>query len=138
MKYQSRQFGELEVEEQQRLFFPDGIIGFEQCRNFTLAVQQDTEPFRWLISLDDPDLCFPLLDPRLLHAEYGNRLSTTEAEVVFVVAALQPQIERSTVNLRSPVVINASTQTGRQIILEDEALPYQHPLFSAEPNGAGE
>jgi flagellar assembly factor FliW len=137
MKYQSRQFGELEVDERQRLFFPEGMIGFEQCRNYTLAYQEDTEPFRWLISLDDSDLCFPLLDPRLLEPGYGSRLPVDSAEVLYVVATLHTEIDKSTVNLRSPVVINPTTQTGRQIILEDESLPFQYPLFAHQQSGEG-
>lgn len=128
MKFFNRQFGELDVEEKHLLYFPEGIIGFEEYRRFLIVRDEDSEPFRWLVSLDDANVSFPLLDPTLLDSEYGQHISLRDNDVVYVVTTLNQKIEESTVNLRSPIVIDKITQIGRQVVLENDALPFQYPL----------
>ena len=128
MKFTNRQFGELEVEEQHVLHFPEGIIGFEEYRKFLIVHDEDSEPFRWLVSLEDAELSFPLLDPTLLIPDYDKRLRAAGETSIFVIATLNENVEESTLNLRSPIVID-ETRTGRQIVLEDESLQLQFPLI---------
>lgn len=130
MKFNNRQFGELEVEEQHVLHFPEGIIGFEECRKFLIVHDEDSEPFRWLVSLEDAELSFPLLDPTLLMPDYDKRLGATGETSIFVIATLNENVEESTLNLRSPIVID-ETRTGRQLVLEDDSLQLQFPLIPA-------
>lgn len=132
MKFYNRQFGELEIEDQHILRFPEGLIGFEDHRSFLLIRDEDTEPLRWLVSLDDADVCFPLLDPQLLKPEYRTYLSIPDHEDVYAVTTLLPAITDSTVNLRSPVVIDPITKTGRQIVLDNESLSFEYPLLVSE------
>ena len=56
---------------------------------------------------------------------------------MFVVASLRPDVNGSTVNLRSPLVIDNATRTARQVILDDEGLPLQFPLVPAAAAAAG-
>ncbi|MBI3578557.1 MAG: flagellar assembly protein FliW [Ignavibacteriales bacterium] len=128
MKFTNRQFGELEVEEQHVLHFPEGIIGFEECRKFLIVHDEDSEPFRWLVSLEDAALSFPLLDPTLLIPDYNKGLGSKEEANIFVIATLNEKVEESTLNLRSPIVVD-ETRTGRQIVLDDESLQLQFPLI---------
>ena len=131
MKWKNRQFGELEFDDEHVLTFPDGIIGFEESRRFILINDEDSQPFRWLVSIEDEDLSFPLLNPQILVPNYkaGNQLK--DNATTLVVATLRKEIENSTVNLRSPVIIMNESRTGKQIILEEEAYVLQHPLFAA-------
>ena len=59
MKWKNRQFGELEFDDEHVLTFPQGIIGFEDYRRFILINDEDSQPFRWLVSIEDEDLSFP-------------------------------------------------------------------------------
>ncbi len=131
MKWKNRQFGELEFDNDHVLTFPQGIIGFEDCRRFILINDEDSQPFRWLVSIEDEDLSFPLLNPQLLVPNYQAGDRQKENSTVLVVATLNKEIENSTVNLRSPVIIMNESRTGKQIILEEEAYALQHPLFVA-------
>lgn len=127
MKFTNWQFGELEVEEQHVLYFPEGIIGFGDCRKFLVVHDEDSEPFRWLVSLEDAELSFPLLDPTLIIPDYGKKIAATEGTNLFVIATLHEKVEQSTLNLRSPILIDKAG-TGRQIVLEDDSLQLQFPL----------
>lgn len=131
MKFTNRQFGELEFDDQHVVTLANGLIGFEQHRRFLIVDDADSEPFRWLVSIEDTDLSFPLLDPRLLVPEYLTRSGVGEGSSVFVIAALSDRLEQSSINLRSPLVIDNATQKGQQLILDDESLPFQFPLVAA-------
>ena len=137
MKFTNRQFGELEFEESHVVAFPDGLIGFERFRKFLIVDDEATEPFRWLVSVEDGGLSFPLLDPALLLPGYAADAATGGGKSVFVVATLRGATGGSTVNLRSPIVIDNAARTARQVVLDDEGLPLQFPLAPASPAPAG-
>jgi len=129
MKWKNRQFGELEFDDEHVLTFPEGIIGFEDCRRFVLINDEDSQPFRWLVSTEDEDISFPLLNPKIYIPAYNAGNRQKDDATILVVASLNKEIERSTVNLRSPVIIMNKSKTGRQVILDDEAYALQHPLL---------
>ena len=131
MKFTNRQFGELEFEEDHVVMFHGGLIGFEKHRKFLIVDDEDSEPFRWLVSLEDKDLSFPLLDPGILLPGYAVDTATGGGKTVFVIASLRPDSGGSTVNLRSPLVIDNGMRTAHQIVLDDEGLPLQFPLVPA-------
>ncbi len=111
------------------LTFPDGLIGFEDCRRFVLINDEDSQPFRWLVSIEDEELSFPLLNPTILIPQYKAGDRHNDEATVLVVASLNREIERSTVNLRSPVIIMNKSRTGKQVILEEDSYALRHPLF---------
>jgi flagellar assembly factor FliW len=131
MKSSNWQFGELEYEEHHVLTFPSGIIGFEQLRTFVLVDYEDTEPFRWLISLQDQAVSFPVLEASRVVPDYV--VPDDQSREVFFIACLSSAIEESTVNLRSPVVIDNVAREGKQVIIENELYSMQFPLFPPAP-----
>jgi flagellar assembly factor FliW len=137
MKFANRQFGELEFDDNHVIEFPAGLIGFEQRRKFLIVDDVDTEPFRWLVSLEDAALSFPLLDPGLLLPGYAPGEATGGSRTVFVIATLRPAGETSSVNLRAPLVIDNATRSARQVVLDDEGLPLAFPLAPASQAPAG-
>ncbi|HTY09882.1 MAG TPA: flagellar assembly protein FliW [Bacteroidota bacterium] len=131
MKWKNRQFGELEFTDDLVLTFPDGIIGFETCRRFVLINDEDSQPFRWLVSIEHEDLSFPLLNPQIVLPGYSAGKWQNDGSTVLVVASLGKEIEDATVNLRSPIVIANNERTAQQIILDEERYDFRHPLFAA-------
>ncbi|HXX62554.1 MAG TPA: flagellar assembly protein FliW [Bacteroidota bacterium] len=136
MKFTNWQFGELEFEADHVVKFTEGLIGFEHHHSFLIVDDVDTEPFRWLVSLEDAHLSFPLLDPGLLLPGYAVDAATGGGKTVFVIASLRPRVDGSTVNLRSPIVIDNATRTAVQVILDDEGLPLQFPLVPSAVTSA--
>ncbi|HTY37979.1 MAG TPA: flagellar assembly protein FliW [Bacteroidota bacterium] len=132
MKFTNRQFGELEFDEKYVVVFQDGILGFEEYKKFLIVNDEDSEPFRWLVSLEDPDLSFAMVDPGLIIDSYRSGVLKDADTTVFLLVALKQPLEESTANLRSPIVIENGTQKGRQIILDDDTLSVRHPLFSRQ------
>jgi flagellar assembly factor FliW len=136
MKFTNRQFGDLEFEGKHVLEFPEGIIGFDECKKFLIVDDEDSQPFRWLVSLEDPDLSFAMIEPDVVTQDYKPRFIKEKDVTTFVLVALKDPVEASTINLRSPLVINNPNGQGRQVILDDEALSMRHPLFARRTNTA--
>jgi len=132
MKFTNRQFGELEFDEKYVIEFQEGILGFEEYKRYLIVNDEDSEPFRWLVSLEDADLSFAMIDPALIIDSYRPGVVKDPNATVFLLVALKQPLEGSTTNLRSPIVIDNATQKGRQLILDDEALSVRHPLFSRQ------
>lgn len=136
MKFTNRQFGELEFEGKHVLEFPEGIIGFNDCRKYLIVDDADTQPFRWLVSLEDPDLSFAMIDPDVVAEGYYARFIKEKDVKAFLLVALANPISASTINLRSPVIIQDPNRKGRQVILEDDSLSMRFPLFQRQQEKA--
>jgi flagellar assembly factor FliW len=131
MKFFSRQFGELECGDELRIAFPAGIIGFEEWTEFVIVHDEDSEPFRWLVSTQNSDLCFPLIDPQEIIPEYAPAIPSAGdgPYELFAVVCLRAALDETTANLKSPLVIDSRTQTGRQVILTDDHYTIAQKVF---------
>ena len=139
MKYQTRDFGEIEIEQERVISFVQPILVYERLTDYTLLYDKETGPgLVWLQSLEEKDVCFILLDPTALPMEYAPFVSEEEAqalgegELLYLPIVYIPEnLKRSTVNLRSPIVVNPATRKAMQIILPRE-FPTRVPLFEEE------
>lgn len=118
-------FGEISVEDDHIFIFPNGILGFEELREFVLISEEETIPFKWLISIEKPEIGFPLLSPWHLDIGYdpGSEFDL-EKQVLFAVVTLEDEKGLMTANLKAPIVFNIETQTAEQVILpKDKYVP---------------
>lgn len=128
MKYQTRDFGEIDVQEEDVLEFIQPIFGFEDCKRYTIIRNEEFgEQIVWLQSLEESEVCFILFDPSGLTSFYTPQLSEEQMGrlgdgelVCWVVGVVPADFQNTTVNLKSPVVINSKTRRGAQIILDQE------------------
>jgi len=111
-------FGELKVEQNHVFTFQEGLFGFEDLREFVLVSEEETLPFRWLISMESPEIGFPLLSPWLIDLNYrpGKELEKEE-NVLFAIITLEDEEGNMTANLKAPIILDVQNQTGRQVIL---------------------
>ena len=128
MKWHNVQFGEMDFEEKHVVYFPEGIIGFEDCKKVLVVNDENSDPFSWLVSLDDRELSFPVIDPSLVQHDYSAQFFKKENVTLFSVAAIKTDLAQSTVNLKSPIVINNTDRTGKQVVLDTDALNIRTPL----------
>jgi len=140
MKYQTRDFGEVEIETGQMLNFSQPVYGFDEFQQYAVLHDPDVGmDIAWLQSLDEPDLCFVLVSAKVVSADYQPRfpaeletlIGTGEFEY-WLIAVIQEDITKSTINLKSPVVINWKTGFGAQVILEGD-YPVRRPLMEEAP-----
>lgn len=142
MKVETRVFGEIEVEEDKIITFPNGIIGFPELTRFTLIYDKergDDAGIRWLQSLQETDFAMPVMDPLLIKDTYNPEVNDELLEpagnvdadnmLVLVTVTVPSDITQMTVNLRGPIIINAEEKKACQIIVDGEDYPVKYPIY---------
>lgn len=139
MKITTRDFGELEINDNTIITMPNGIIGFENTKHYTLISPLGEDKFpMWLQSTEAPEPCFVVYDPMQLCDEYRFEISDEEQELlgidenspyrVLVVAIVPDDYRKTTVNLRCPIIINTKTSVAAQVLLL-EHYDFKCPIY---------
>ncbi|MBN2803456.1 MAG: flagellar assembly protein FliW [Deltaproteobacteria bacterium] len=126
MKVTTSRFGEIELQEENILTVPSGLIGFPEIKKVAILDHKPGSPFRWLQSIDQPDLAFVIVDPLLVAPLYPMDIvldlfeepgTTLDNLAVACIATVPPNPEPITVNLLAPVAFNADTRNGAQVVI---------------------
>ena len=139
MQLHTRDFGEIEIDEKKLITFVSPIYGFDSYQKFALLYQKSiSEHFIWLQSVEEPELCFILADPGLVMERYAPKLSEEAVQMLgdgryfyWLMTSIRDPFDQSTVNLKSPIVVNPQRNLAAQLILEED-FPLRHPLFRKE------
>ncbi|MDR1626602.1 MAG: flagellar assembly protein FliW [Spirochaetia bacterium] len=125
MRINTKAYGNVEIDDRQVLFFPHGIIGFEQFKQYAL-MDAAQRPFYWLQSLDVAEIAFVLISPLVFRPDYSPDAAPEDMEdlaledpgdlLVFSTVTIPENQNRMTANLQGPLLINRKTRTGRQSI----------------------
>lgn len=129
-------WGSLEVAEDQLYHFAKGIPGFEDETEFAL-IDREEGPFVYLQSMKDKELAFLLVDPFIFYPDYEFELQTADTEelkldqhiLVRCIVTLKEQIEKSTINLLAPIVLNPAERLGKQVVLHQNTYQTKHSLW---------
>jgi len=134
--YETLRFGKIEVREEDFLHFPEGLLGFSECKQFVLLEDQQQVPFKWLQSLDNSDLNFVLVDPVVIKPDYQIQvpreevasidLEDAETAKIFVIVTLPRQSRSATANLKGPLVVNPSNRQAKQVVLPEDQYSTQY------------
>ncbi len=146
-QFESQRLGLIEYREEDVLTFPHGLIGFASLTQFVLVSDPRLSPFLWLQSLDDPGVCFLVVNPFLIFPDYEidteldpalrSEIGAVEELEVLAIVTVAEEFSDSTVNLLGPLIINRRKRMGFQIALTDSSYTTRHPLFSqAKPEGS--
>jgi flagellar assembly factor FliW len=138
---ESTNFGVIKFEEEDVVELPEGVLGFSHLTRFLLIESEDYEPFRFLQSIDEPFICFTLIDPLLVDQTYRLELKSEDQRklhlesqdegIVYSVVTLAENPQDATANLYAPLVINTSNMRGSQIILFDSKYSVNQPLMKS-------
>ena len=135
---QSRVFGELEVSEENIIFFEEGIPAFENLKKFVI-IKEDESPFYWLQSIEDKDIAFVIINPFEIKPDYEFDLpdevvskleiDSPQDVAVFSIVVIPEDVKQTRVNLKAPIIINVNKRKGMQYLLDDERYPLRYYLF---------
>ncbi len=126
-------FGQIEYSEEDILSFPDGLYGYDQHSQFLVWREKKFLPFQWLVSIDDPELMFPVIDPKLISPDYDpNHRHTLDWDAMLVVVTMGENIESVTANLRAPILLSTETRIAKQVILTDTNYSLQYRVMKSE------
>ncbi len=134
MVYETK-VGTFDISEENIINFKNGIPGFEDLKKFAVVSLTQTEPIKWLVSLEDKNIGLPIVDPWIVFSDYSINLSQSvldelgnpkrENILVFCVISLKEPV---TMNLVAPIVINLEKGIGMQIILEGTNYSVREPI----------
>ncbi len=138
MEIETRDFGKVEVSEDSIISFPDGIYAFDEAKHFALIAPKENEYPMWLQCTDCLKPCFIVFDPKLFCSDYKITLNDGEKAAlkitentnlqVLCIAHVPEDFRDTTVNMKSPIVINTDDKLGVQVILPHN-YPYHQPIY---------
>jgi len=139
MRLNTVRFGEIDIADEKIIKFPEGIPGLEQLTRFALISNEETEPFNWFQAMDEPEIALVVIDPNILFPNYYVNLSPEVIEelkldegddtLILTVAVVPREFKNMTTNLVSPIVINATKNLGKQVIMQTSEYLIKQPIY---------
>ncbi len=140
MVIKTSRFGFVELKSEDVMTFNEGLLGFQDLRQFVLLDDPNDDIFAWLQSCELPSVAFPVLEPEIFGHKYTITLNRTDLE------SLQLKADQSfaflniitipddptlmTANIKAPIVINLEKKLARQCVLQDNNLAIKEPIFT--------
>lgn len=139
MLINTTRFGTIDVDESRIIEFREGLLGFPECKRFSLIQTTNDPVFFWLQSVEAPDLAFVVCDPLAFVPDYQVPIrkedvanldfaDATDHQVMVIVNKVDGQL---TGNLLGPLVIGATSKKARQLVLTDKRFSTRYPLMPA-------
>lgn len=141
MEIVTKLFGTVGIDESKLITFDMGMIGFTDLKQYMLIHDSEKEGslVSWLQSIDEPELAFPVINPLAIKEDYNpvveDELLKPIGEVkegdMFVLCTITvpSDIEKTTANLKAPIVINTGTRKACQIIVESDEYKVKYPIY---------
>jgi len=133
--------GEREVSSEGIIYFPRGLVGLEDKREFALlSVKDDDSPFLLLQCVTDPGLGLLVADPYAFIENYDVKVENVDKKAlkienirqlaVLVTVTIPPDKPKdTTLNLQGPIVINTEARIGLQVPQTEAGYPtHFHPI----------
>ena len=141
MLVKTKFFGEVDLPEEKIITFDRGLIGLENYKKFTILYDCEKEEtnISWFQSVDDAAFAMPVIKPWLVKENYNPIVEdellqdlgelTEENLVILLTVTIPEQIEQMSVNLKAPLIINADTRKGAQIIVENQDYEVKYKVY---------
>lgn len=140
MVIKTTRFGQVELNSEDVLTFHEGLLGFQDLRQFVLLDDPNDDIFAWLQSCELPSIAFPVLEPEIFGHKYSVNLNRTDMESLKMQAGQAPAFlniitipddpTQMTANIKAPIVINLEQKIARQCVLQDNNLAIKEPIFT--------
>jgi len=142
MNIQTKFFGETEINEESIINFSDGVLGFENNKNYIILNLFDNNSFVCLQSTTDSNTAFIMVKPWDFFADYEANIpnedlneidiKNQEEIALYSIVSIPNDLKEATANLLAPVVININKKEGKQYVLREEKYSTKHFIFPRE------
>jgi flagellar assembly factor FliW len=139
LKIATRDFGSIDIDERQKIHFPDGLIGIPGFKDYAL-LDGVKPPYYYLQSLDSTGTAFYLIDPFLFRPDYEMDINdgelaeigikNPESALLFVILTIPASGSEMTANLKGPIIINRETRQAKQVVLEGARWKTKHNVLA--------
>lgn len=138
IRINTTRFGRLDVDPTDRIVFPLGVLGLEDCREWILLADAENDALGWLQAINRREIALAVASPRRFVADYQVRVMRSEMALLELADPRQAQVlaivgknQRGiTLNLKAPLVVNLDRRLGRQVISNSD-YPIQYELATA-------
>ena len=140
MKVSTTRFGELEVDKKDIITFEEGILGFEDSKNFFVVDPGDQTLILWLQSADNGETAFPIIEPKIFKPDFSINLLPAELNSlklenlsnasIYTILTIPQDVTTMSANLKAPIVINNDSRKARQIVLQDSKLEVKYEMYA--------
>lgn len=130
-------FGEVEYDPANTVLFVEGLVGFENLREFIVMPNSKNGPLFWIQSVEDPEVAFVLTDPTNFFLDYKvvpdgrerTKLGIGKDDECHSLAVVTvPPDRKVTLNLMAPILFAPATNRAIQVVLENSQYQTRHPL----------
>ena len=137
-------FGEVKYKKSDVITFIRPILGFNDLTRYFIISRSESEPFKWLQSIDDPSICFVIVDPTLVYTEYlveispydvkqlGGTEDLKDYQIYGIVTVPKGRPDQMSINLQGPVIINVKNLKALQLILNNPDYDIRYSLFKSK------
>ncbi len=142
MLVKTKYFGEINLSEDKIITMERGMFGFEEYKKYTILYDSEKEGrpnVSWLQSVEEPGLAFPVINPLVVKEDYNPVVEDellkglgeiTEENIVILLLLTVPQdATQMTANLKAPIIINADTRKGAQVVVENEEYEIKYKIY---------
>ena len=130
--FQTKLFGNVILDSEKLITFPQGIVGFPDLKEFLLIRDSEAENgggIQWLQSIGEPAFAIPVMDPFIVKPDYNPTIEDEYLKplgefgeddmLVLTTVTVPHEIENMSINLMAPLIINIATKKATQIIVEN-------------------
>ena len=124
------------------IIFEKGIPGFEDIKEYELKKLESNPLLYELKSITEENIGFIVISPFEIDKKYEidipekivKELSINSPNDVMIlnILTLGQTINKTTVNMKAPLIINANNGLGMQIILQSDKYEVKSPLLRSE------
>lgn len=142
MLIQTKYFGEIDLTEEKIITLERGLFGFEEFKRYTILYDCEKEGganISWFQSVDEPTLALPVINPLLVKEDYNPVVEdellsgigeiSEENLVILLTMTVPADIKEMSVNLKAPIIINADTRKGAQLIVENQDYEVKYKIY---------
>lgn len=139
MNLETLNYGTVSYDEENIVVFEKPLLGFNNLKKFVLVEIEQNSMFNLLQSIEEKAVGFIVLSPFSVRQDYEIELDEAtikELEIeshedvaIMTTVTLNEVAEKTTTNLKAPIIINIKNKKGKQIILNNDKYKIKEPLM---------
>ena len=136
MLVKTKYFGEINLSEDKIITMERGMFGFEEYKKYTILFDSEKEGrpnVSWFQSVEEPGLAFSVINPMAVKEDYNpiveDELLKGLGDITEENIVVPQDVTQMSANLKAPIIINADTRKGAQVVVENEEYEIKYKIY---------
>jgi flagellar assembly factor FliW len=128
-----------EVRAENVFTFSEGILGFEDIKEYVFLLNEKVAPFMFMQALNGSNISFVCVETFLIKPDYSIKLPEANVELlelespkealILSLVTVNANMKLFTANLMSPIIINMAKSKGQQFIPDSSIYPVKYNIW---------